>query len=262
MNRIPCIGCNGNKVKLIWLDSFFFIFRYVFVLWVITTTAKSKCVCVFLKHESASAVCVFGNSQREEMSRRNEWSFHTVPALSRDFVAPVRSLVLLDTSHRLALPLWAEQSPCGSWGTGRGIRSCHKPAGLCCPAGRSPRGNLQVIEELDWEVLSGSALPWRRCWTGHRWHGTSWKGGGDRSSLPLNLALHWGERHRWPQPGVHWPWHWLVRCLGSVSETLPGSGWHGTGGAPHHEWWLGRCSSRWLGPAISGDNVNFSVLLF
>lgn len=115
---------------------------------------------MFLKHESASAVCVFGNSQRVEMSRRSEWSFHTAPALSQDFAAPARSLVLLDTSHRLALPLWAEQNPCGSWGTGRGIRSCHKPAGLCCPAGRSPQGNLQVIEEVGWEVLSGSAPPW------------------------------------------------------------------------------------------------------
>lgn len=137
------------------------------------------CVCVFLKHESASAVCVFGNSQRAETSTRSEWSCHTAPALFQDFVvlapvpvlapalalapAPARSLVLLGTSHRLALLLWAEQSPCGSWDTGRGIRSCHRPAGLCCPEGRSPRGNLQVIEALDWEVLAGSVAPWRRC---------------------------------------------------------------------------------------------------
>lgn len=133
---------------------------------------KKVTECVFLKHESASAVCVFGNSQRAETSTRSEWTFRTAPALFQDSAVPalalapalvlvlVRSLAPLDTSHRLALPLWAEQSPCGSWHTGKDIRSCHKPAGLCCPAGRSLRGNLQATEELDWEVLADSALPW------------------------------------------------------------------------------------------------------
>ncbi len=230
------------------------------------------CVCVFLKHESASAVCVFGNSQRAETSMRSEWSFHTAPALFQDFVVPgpaqalalalARALVLLGTSHRLALPLWEEQSPCGSWDTERGIRSCHRPTGLCCPADRSLQGNLQEIEELDLEVLAGSAAPWRRCWTGRRWHGTSWKAGGGRSNLPLSLALHWGEQHRWQHLRVRWKWHRLVRCSGSGSETPPGSGWHGTGGAPHHGWWLGRCSSHWLDPVIRGENISPSVILF
>lgn len=100
---------------------------------------------------------------------RSEWSFHTFPALFQDFVvlvlvlvqvlvlvlAPVLDLALalalvpLGTSHRLALPLWVEQSPCGSWDTGKGIRSCHKPVGWCCPAGHSLQGILRVTEELD-----------------------------------------------------------------------------------------------------------------
>lgn len=158
---------------------------YVFVLCVISTAAaKSKSKSVFLKHESASAVCVFGNSQRAETSTRSEWRCRTVQALFQDFVgpalalalvlalvlvlapapapAPAQSLVLSDTSHRPALPLWAEQSPCGSWDTGRGTRSCHTPAGWCSPAGRSLRGNLRVIEEPGWvvEVPAGSAPPW------------------------------------------------------------------------------------------------------
>lgn len=123
----------------------------------------------FLTHESASVVCVSGNSQKVEMSMRSEWSFHTFPALFQDFVvlvlvlvlAPVPvlvpvldlalalSLVPLGTSHRLALPLWVEQSPCGSWDTGKGIRSCRKPVGWSCPAGRSLQGILRVTEELD-----------------------------------------------------------------------------------------------------------------
>lgn len=118
---------------------------------------------MFLKHVSASVACVFGNSQRVEMSRRNEWSFRTAPVPPQDFAGLAPSLVLLDTSHRLALLLWVEQSPCGSWGTGRGIHSYRRTAGLCCPAGRNLRGNLQVIAELDWELLFGSAPPWRRC---------------------------------------------------------------------------------------------------
>lgn len=112
------------------------------------------------------------------MSMRSEWSFHTFPVQFRDFavlalaralalaldldlaLALALSLVLLGTSHRLALPLWVEQSPCGSWDTGKGIRSCHKPVGWCCPAGRSLQGNLQVTEELDWQGLAGFVLPW------------------------------------------------------------------------------------------------------
>lgn len=128
-----------------------------------------KLVYHFLTHESASVVCVSANSQKVEMSMRSEWSFHTFPALFQDFVvlvlvlvlvlvrAPVPvpvldlalSLVPLRTSHRLALPLWVEQSPCGSWDTGKGIRSCHKPVGWCCPAGRSLQGILRVTEEVD-----------------------------------------------------------------------------------------------------------------
>lgn len=227
----------------------------------LSTAAAKKQV----KHESASAVCVFGNSQRVETSTRSEWSFRTAPDPFQDSVVPAlaqdRSLVLLDTSHRLAPPLWAEQSPCGSWDTGRGIRSCHKPAGLCCPAGRSLPDNLQVIGEPGWEVLAGSAAPWRRCWTGRRWRGTSLKGVGGRSSPPLSLALCWGGRHRWRQPRVRWTWHRLVRCLDSGSETLPDSGWLGTGGAPHRGWWLGRCSSRWLDPVTRGKKISLSGLI-
>lgn len=121
-----------------------------------------------LKHESASVVCVCGNSQRVEMSTRSEWSFRTFPALFQDSVVPAlapvpalaQSLVPLDTSHRLALPLLVAQSPCGSWDTGKGIRSCRTPVGSCCPACRSLPGNLQVIEEPDWEAPVGSAPPW------------------------------------------------------------------------------------------------------
>lgn len=172
MNRIPCTGCDGNEKRIclcILLYSCMF-FLFCFMCNKYFCCKKNVTECVSLKHESASAVCVFGNSQRAETSTRSEWRFRTAPALFQDSAVPVpapalvlvlvRSLVLLDTSHRLALPLWAEQSPCGSWHTGRGIRSCHKPAGLCCPAGRSLRGNLQAIEELDWEVLADSALPW------------------------------------------------------------------------------------------------------
>lgn len=213
-----------------------------------------KSVSAFLKHESASAACVFGNSQREEKSRRSEWSFRTAPGLSQDSAAPARSLVQLDTSHRLVPPLWEEQSPCGSWGTAMGSHSCRKPAGWCCPAGRSPRGNPQEMEEQGWEVLSGSAAPWRRCWTGRRWHGTFWTGGEGRNNLLLSLAPCWEERHRWLQSRVRWWWRRLVHSWGSVTETLPGSGWPGTGGEPPHGWWLWRCSSRWLDPEIGGYN--------
>lgn len=164
MNPIPCTGCHGNNKLFRIFFSFFF---RIYVSFVDTCNkyccCTKACVCVFLKHESASAVCVFGNSQRVEMSRRSGWSFHTVQAQSRDFAALARSLVLSDTSHRLALPLWVEQNPCGSWDIGRGIHSCHKPAGLCCPAGHSPRGNRQAIEGLGWEALSGSVPLWRRC---------------------------------------------------------------------------------------------------
>lgn len=167
MNQITCTGCYGKTDSLM----FFLIYIYVGFCFMCNKYRCCKkqvkeCVCVFLKHESASAVCVFGNSQRAEKSTRSEWSFHTAPAQFQDFavpalaLAPARSLVLLGTSHRLALPLWVERSPCGSWDTGTGIHSCHRPAGLCCPTGRSLRGNLQAIEELDWEVLAGSAAPW------------------------------------------------------------------------------------------------------
>ncbi len=143
-------------VYVIFLEYIYACFCFMFV--------KYCCCKKQVKHESASAVCVFGNSQRVETSTRSEWSSRTAPALFQAFAvlarAPARSLVLLDTSHRPAPPLWVEQSPCGSWDTGRDIRSCHKPAGWCCPAGRSLRGNLQATEELDWEVLAGSAAPW------------------------------------------------------------------------------------------------------
>lgn len=252
------------------LFCFFFKFQSFFMCnkyWCCTKRTK-ECVYVFLTHESASAVCVCENSRREEMSTRSEWSFRTSQVLFQDFavlalaLALVQSLVLLDTSHRLVLPLWAEQNPCGSWDTGTGIRSCRRPAASCCPAGRSLLGNLQAIEEPDWEVLAGSAPPWRRCWTGRRWHGTSWRVGGGHSSLSLSLAPRWAELHRWGQPRVRWTWHRPAHCLGSGSEILLGSGWHGTGGAPHRGWWLGRCSSRWLDPVIIEKTVSFSALFF
>lgn len=133
---------------------------------------QSTCahVCEPLTHESASSVCVCGNSQRVETSRRSEWSFHISPALFQDFApapaparAPAPPLVPLDTSHRLGPPLWAGQSPCGSWDTGRGIHSCHRPAECCCPTDRSLRGNLQETEVPDWVALAGSVPLWKRC---------------------------------------------------------------------------------------------------
>lgn len=160
------------------MRAFFENFKDFFLCFCVISTApvkskSKKLVYHFLTRESASVVCVSANSQKVEMSMRSEWSFHTFPALFQDFVvlvlvqvqvlvqvlvlalalalAPVLdlSLVPLGTSHRLALPLWVEQSPCGSWDTGKGIRSCHKPVGWCCPAGHSLQGILRVTEELD-----------------------------------------------------------------------------------------------------------------
>lgn len=152
------------------MRAFFEDFKDFFLCFCVISTApvknkSKKPVYHFLTHESASVVCVSANSQKVEMSMRSEWSFHTFPALFQDFVvlvlvlvlAPVPvldlalalSLVPLGTSHRLALPLWVEQSPCGSWDTGKGIRSCHKPVGWYFPAGHSLQGILRVTEELD-----------------------------------------------------------------------------------------------------------------
>lgn len=75
---VPCTGCYGNKTNKKKLLSLWFFLLYISVCFcfMCTAAAKSKsnnvCVCEFLKHESASAVCVFGNSQRVETSTRSE----------------------------------------------------------------------------------------------------------------------------------------------------------------------------------------------
>lgn len=65
-----------NKQKKLLSLWFFLLYISVCFCFMCTAAAKSKsnnvCVCEFLKHESASAVCVFGNSQRVETSTRSE----------------------------------------------------------------------------------------------------------------------------------------------------------------------------------------------
>ena len=174
-DQIPCSGRYGDRSRFLKChvgDKDLYRMGTVVSLCVISTAAAKKRVqnfkCPFLTHESASVVCVCGNSQRAEMSRRNEWNFRTFRALFQDFAVPVRApapaLVPSDTSHRPALLLWEEQSPCGSWRTGRGIRNCHMAFGWSSPAGRSLlRNNLRGTGGLGWAAPAGSVPPWRRC---------------------------------------------------------------------------------------------------